>query len=174
MKRQLRSIILIFILILVGLLISACGGAEPVSGSYVGKVDGSDAFIALVAQKNGEVTASVCDGASISEWFRGSADGDTLELASKSGAHLAADLAADSINGSFTPSGGSSLDFIASAVTEPAGLYRAEQTIDGVDYVGGWIVLPGGEERGSISGGGKFLSTSSGITRGWIDPEIAP
>lgn len=66
------------------------------------------------------------------------------------------------------------MSFSAGAASEPAGLYRGEQTLDGVDYVGGWIVLPNGEERGLIRGGGKFLAQSAGITRSWVDPDGEP
>jgi hypothetical protein len=34
--------------------------------------------------------------------------------------------------------------------TGDAGLYRAEETIDGTEYVGGWIALADGRQQGSI------------------------
>ncbi len=41
--------------------------------------------------------------------------------------------------------------FSASPTEEPAGLYRAEGTADGTEYVDGWIVLESGEHRGQES-----------------------
>jgi hypothetical protein len=169
------------LILLASLLLAACGGGtQTVSGSFVGKVDGSDAFIAITLHTNGEVTAYVCDSATISAWFKGKADGSTLDLTNASGAHLTADLAPDSFTGTFTPSGangGSALTFSVQQAGEPAGLYRADATLDGVAYVGGWIVLPSGEERGAISGGGKLLTTLTGMDRTssrWVDPTTDP
>ena len=98
----------VFVILLASLLLAACGGgSQTVNGSFVGKVDGSDAFIAVVLHGNGEVTAYICDGASISEWFKGNVDGSSLNLTNASGTRLTADLAADSFTGTFTPSSGS-------------------------------------------------------------------
>jgi hypothetical protein len=168
---------LVVIVFLASVLLTACGGASAASGSFAGRVDGSDAFISIVAHKNGKVTAYVCDGAIISEWFKGDLNGSSIDLTNANGAHLTADLSADSTNGTFTPSGGSALNFTTSAVTQPAGLYRAEETVDGVKYVDGWIVLPDGDVRGAKSGGGK-ISTAAKLSTGggtnWIDPDINP
>jgi serine/threonine-protein kinase len=177
MKKKSVLSILVVTVFLASVLLAACGGASTVSGSFAGRVDGSDAFIAVVVHANGEVTAYVCDGVAISEWFKGSVDGSSLDLTNASGAHLTADLSADSIYGTFALAGGSALNFTTNAVTEPAGLYRAEDTIDGVAYVGGWIVLPDGEERGLVSGGGKLQTATRGsgtLTPGWIDPISDP
>ncbi len=79
--------------------------------------------------------------------------------------------------GTFTASDGSPLTFNVQQADEPAGLYRAEASIDGVAYVGGWIDLPNGEERGLISGGGKVQTSLTGIDRTssrWIDPITDP
>lgn len=160
-----------------GSLLSACGStASPVKGSFAGKVDGSDAFISIVAHKNGKVTAYVCDGVTISEWFKGDLNGAALDLTNGSGAHLTAVLSADSVNGAFTPSGGSALDFATTAVTQPAGLFRREETVDGVKYVDGWIFLPDGDVRGARSGGGQITKATRMDTDSapWIDPEMDP
>jgi len=174
-KRSLFWIVVISLVL--GSLLSACGSAaSPVKGSFAGKVDGSDAFISIVAHANGRVTAYVCDGATISEWFRGDLNGSSLDLTNASGAHLTANLSADSVNGTFAPSGSSFLKFTANAVTLPAGLFRHEETVDNVKYVDGWIFLPDGDVRGARSGGGK-ISKATWIdpeTDPWIDPDIDP
>ncbi|MBI5823043.1 MAG: hypothetical protein HZB18_03380 [Chloroflexi bacterium] len=182
MKGKLQFVLLV---LLASLLLTACGGAaKPVSGSFVGKVDGSDAFISVVLHTDGSVTAYVCDSVAISEWFKGNADDSSLDLTNASGARLTADLAAGSFNGTFTPSGanGSSpLTFSVNAADQPAGLYRGEDTVDGVDLVAGWIVLPDGDQRGAVSGGGKTVSapafntsTRTGKGTTWIDPDPLP
>ena len=169
--------ILVVIVFLASVLLTACGsGTSPVSGSFAGRVDGSDAFISIVAHKNGKVTAYVCDGATISDWFKGDSNGSSIDLTNASGAHLTADLSADSTNGTFTPSGGSALNFTTSPVTQPAGLFRGEETVDGVKYVDGWIFLPDGDVRGARTGGGKITKATwiDPTTDPWIDPEIDP
>jgi len=179
MKSTLRFI---FVILLASLLLTACGGvAEPVSGSFVGKVDGSDAFIAIILHTDGTVTAYVCDSASISAWFKGSVDGSSLDLTNASDARLTADLAPDSFTGTFTPSGNSPLTFSVTKADQPSGLYRGEDTVDGVDLVAGWIVLPNGDQRGAVSGGGKTVAaptfntaTRTGKGTTWIEPDPAP
>ena len=43
------------------------------------------------------------------------------------------------------------LQFQVVAVTAPSGLWFGRQTLsDGVEYRGGWIVLPSGEQRGAV------------------------
>ncbi len=173
---------LVVLVVLMSLLLAACGGAaEPLSGSFVGKVDGSDAFIAVVLHTDGAVTAYVCDSTTISEWFKGSVDGASLSLTNADGARLSADLAAGSFDGTFTTSEGISLNFSVTEADQPAGLYRDEDTVDGVDLVAGWIVLPDGDQRGAVSGGGKLLSaptfnTATRIGKGtnWTDQEPVP
>lgn len=193
-EKPILSVWLLFVF-LASLVLSACsGGASTPSGSFVGKVDGSDAFISVVVHANGEVTAYVCDGADISEWFKGTADGSSLDLTNANGASLTATLSANSASGTFTPAGDSALNFSAEIASEPAGLYRADLTYENTAYVGGWIVLPDGDQRGSIVGGGRTFSGSSlststktvtpgsdwidptpdPITVGWIDPDTDP
>ncbi len=172
----------VFVVLLVSLLLTACGGtAKPISGSFVGKVDGSDAFISVVLHTDGAVTAYVCDSAAISEWFKSNVTGSSLDLTNANGAHLTADLAPDSFNGTFSPAGGSALNFSVSAADQPAGLYRGEDTVDGVDLVAGWIVLPDGDQRGAVSGGGKTVgaptfntTTRTGKGTTWIEPDVEP
>lgn len=173
---------LIFVMLLASLLLAACGsGSQTVNGSFVGKVDNSDAFIAVVLHTDGTVTAYVCDSASISAWFKGNVDGSSLDLTNADNAHLTADVKADSFTGTFTASGGSPLSFTVQQADKPYGLYRGEDTVDGVDLVAGWIVLPDGSQRGAVSGGGKLVSaplfntvTRTGKGTTWTDPDPQP
>jgi hypothetical protein len=94
--------------------------------------------------------AYVCDGESVAEWFSGEVNDGALDLLSAGGARLQATLGATGASGSFTPAGGAAAAFTAEAVSAPAGLYRAEENVDGAQYVGGWIVLPDGQTQGAI------------------------
>lgn len=150
--------------LLLALLATACGGqaAQTVSGSFVGEVAGSNAFVAVVAHTNGEVQAYVCDGESIAAWFQGNAANSAAELTNANGDTLVVKLDAQTAQGTFTPAGGTALAFKAEAANAPAGLYRAEATEEGKNYVGGWIVLPSGEERGGFGllGSSALLQTN--------------
>jgi hypothetical protein len=138
-------------------VLAGCGGGEPAAeeetttaaSSFVGTVEGSEAFIGLV--REGEnVMAYVCDGDSTSAWFVGQAAGDGITATSKGGAQLAATFGENEVTGTFTPAGGAALSFTANAATPPAGLYRAEETFEEQEHVGGWIVLPDGRQKGLI------------------------
>jgi hypothetical protein len=135
---------------------SSGAAASPTAGtvrSFAGQVAGSDAFIAIAASQD-KMMAYVCDGkndqVSISEWFRGSISGDTFDLTSAGGAHLKGKLA-DSASGTVALTDGRELSFSAQATQAPAGLYRAEQTVAGTSYVGGWIVLSDQQQRGALN-----------------------
>ncbi|MEW6083681.1 MAG: hypothetical protein AB1607_03705 [Chloroflexota bacterium] len=170
---------IVAILLAFSLLLAACGGATPPSGAFAGKVDGSDAFIAVVLHTDGTVTAYVCDGLAVAEWFKGNANGNSLDLTNADGATLNATTAADSFSGTFTPVGGSALNFSVSVVTEPEGLWRLDETVDGVDYVTGWVVLPDGDVRGLTRGGGTTQPPASSDPKSvkgttWVDPAPQP
>ena len=172
---------LLVLLTIAGLALGACGdddgakgGATPTTrdtsggiiGSWTGKVDGSDAFIAISTFEDRLMLAYVCDSKGIAEWFRGNAGKDALELTSAGGARLKAKLAKDDASGSVTLSDGRTLNFKAPRSTGDAGLYRAKGNAGGAETVGGWIVLPNGEQRGSLQQSGvtstaPTLNTSS-------------
>jgi hypothetical protein len=50
--------------------------------------------------------------------------------------------------------------FSADPAEAPAGLYRAEETIDGEELLGGWIELSNHEERGAV----KCRSSAASLT----------
>ncbi|NJK45206.1 MAG: zinc ribbon domain-containing protein [Pleurocapsa sp. SU_196_0] len=120
---------------------------EATRGVYVGRIPNSRAFVAIATQQ-GRALAYVCDGERVAEWFRGDLiDGQTLTLRSKTGATLSANLETNAVSGALRlPSG----DYAFAALPSPdgAGLYRAEGANKAV---GGWIVLPNGEERAVIT-----------------------
>ena len=133
------------------------------AGNYAGRVEGTDAFVAVVVDGDDRALAYVCDGqedgqgATVAEWLTGAVAGDgSLKMRSEGGARLVAEVVADGASGTLTLSGEEHA-FSASPAEEPAGLYRAEETVDGEGYLGGWIELPNGEVRGAVN------STSSGF-----------
>lgn len=138
--------------LLLGLV--ACGRDQnpAPTGTFVGTVEGTDAFIALVPQENNTVIAYVCDGQTISTWFRGDRTENGIDLAAANGAQLIANLEAETATGRFILPDGQEHTFTAQLATDPAGLYRAEEAIDGTEYVGGWIILADGDQRGAING----------------------
>jgi hypothetical protein len=162
-------------LIAVSAALSACGGGgagttptkqatatNQITGAWVGKVQGTDAFVAL-ASNGHEVLAYVCDGKDISQWFHGVAGeryvnlGDGSVRFKQSGAKLDARLQTNVTTGTFTGVDGKRLDFTATRARGDAGLYRLEQTADGRKWVAGWVVLNDGKLRGArVSSTGAF------------------
>lgn len=144
---------------------SGIRAASSHAGNFAGKVEGTEAFVAVVVDKEDRALAYVCDGregetADVAEWFRGAVAGDgSLDLTGEGGAGLSAEVADGGVSGTVTL-GGEEHAFSAEPAEEPAGLYRKVKEVGGEEYVGGWIELPSGEERGAVR------NTSSGF----IDP----
>lgn len=141
-------------IVLVGLLVlPALPGCKravslPHVRTFVGYVENSDAFIAL-SQVDGEVMAYVCNGRDLATWLRGPAGDDGLDL-SAGEARLQATFDGAGFVGTFTSAHGGSHAFRARPATQGSGFYRAVQTVAGLGYVGGWIVLSDGQQRGAV------------------------
>jgi hypothetical protein len=127
---------------------SGSGTPTTSGGRFVGTVDGTDAFIAIVASADHAV-AYVCDGTearvSVATWFDGPASAGALDLTAD-GLHLTAKIGA-SASGSVTLPDGAHA-FTATVASGSAGLYR-DDTTDG-DLIGGWILLADGRSRGAV------------------------
>jgi hypothetical protein len=171
---------LIFSLVLLfSLLLPACGAQAqtPVTGHYAGQVDGSNAFIGLVT--NGQqLQAFFCDGTVeaapvVWGWFLGDLNGSGFDLTNEKGDRLAGNFEANGASGTITLADGTALNFQAEPVSQPAGLYRLEETIDGVQTVSGWIVLANGELRGGRKTGAQLTSAAS-RPLGWVEPDPNP
>lgn len=92
----------------------------------------------------------LCDGADISTWLFGETTGDSVILeAGETRVELS--LAEDSVMGQVELAGAAPQDFVAEFAVEDAGLFRAVETVDGEDYVGGWVVLNDGRQRGALT-----------------------
>jgi hypothetical protein len=125
-----------------------------VDKTYVGALDGSTAFIAVVVQ-NSVAVVYICDGDQISEWFGGSVSKDQLDFTSAKGTHLTASAAADSVSGTLALAGGQPLAFVAQpAVEGQTGLFRFKGDQDKVTYTTGWIVTQTGARGETNSANG--------------------
>lgn len=145
------------------LALVACGGskaaptntaapaaaANAIPNSFVGTVPGTDAMIALTTT-NGTSLSYVCDSKQIATWFKGSVTNNALDLTAANGNHLKATLSATGATGTVTLSG-KDFPFTAAPSTGDGGLFRAEQTANGANVVGGWIVSADGQQRGSLN-----------------------
>lgn len=166
-------------LVLVGLMLGACGGASQpataaLSGAWVGKVDGTDAFIGI-ASNGEEAMVYVCDGKTITQWFNGPVGADGVDLSAGS-ARLQAQLADDSATGSITLADGRAVEFMAARAAGDAGLYRSVETVDAEEWTAGWVVLNDGQLRGLRRSSTGALEPQSSLNAGAarIEPDAKP
>jgi hypothetical protein len=146
-----------------GVLVHACSddsssntiSAEDLARAdrgFVGTVDGTNAFVALLSG-GGEAVVYVCDGdTDIAEWFSGPADGTEVDLTNDRGARVEANLTGTTYTGTVTLATGARHTFSAIPTASPGGLLRVtgdEARADGV--IGGWIVASDGQQRGSLT-----------------------
>lgn len=103
------------------------------------------------------VAAYLCDGRGVSQWLSGELAAGDATLAS-GGWTVELTVAGDRAYGTVTPAGGSPHLFTALATGEGAGLFRAEGSADGVDFVGGWIELDDGRQRGALMVDGDIVA----------------
>jgi hypothetical protein len=123
--------------------------AAAAAVTYVGRVPGLDASLAVVVEHDAAF-AYLCDGAAVSEWFRGPVDKGAVVLESPDGSRLAAARDGSRLVG-FVFTGGEHAKFSLKRASGAAGLFRAEQVIDGVGYAAGWVTQPDGSTLGQVS-----------------------
>jgi len=134
----------------VGASVQASSRAAPAKAvTYVGRVPGLDASLAVVAEGDGAF-AYLCDGAAVSEWFRGPVTKGVISLRSPDGSRLDAVRDGSRLVG-FVFTGGERAKFSLKRASGEAGLFRAEQVVDGVGYAAGWVVQPDGSTLGQVS-----------------------
>src|SRR5688572_26456417 len=86
--------------------LAACSSEEPApevsDGTYVGRLDGSDALVAVTVAGD-DIVAYTCGGPLTihvhTRWYSGKLDGDSVELTSDDGATGTIKFVADSISG---------------------------------------------------------------------------
>ncbi|MDD9972018.1 MAG: SGNH/GDSL hydrolase family protein [Myxococcales bacterium] len=182
-KLRLRTV---FVLVAawLSLAVAGCAGGgadpeatEPAVGSYVGKVDDTDALIAVVVYE-AKLVAYACDGdAELAEWFSiGSEDleADDLAASSKGGAELSMQWTGTGFEGALTTAAGRIHGFVAVPVIEPAGLYLRETGYsDGALQVG-WVVDSDGGTRGAFTFLGRTTTAPTLDTAVEIEGEETP
>ena len=159
------------ILLFVGFFAFSCSEKTPLEpeptvyeiqgeiNGFVGTVDGTNAFIALLVGQN-ECIVYVCNGdEEISEWFKGTVhDPNEISLENDQGAHISARFGWYSYLGEVTLSNDSTHSFLATPNRgEYAGIFRvmgAQATQEGVEA--GWISNYEGEQRGAFKIGSAF------------------
>jgi hypothetical protein len=118
----------------------------PKRADYAGVAQGNGGLVAL-AIKNGKAIAYFCDG-HIESWLKGTAENNTLTLAGEDSLITAA-LGDGKAQGRLQV-GKAKWRFTAPLVKKPSGLYRATAVVRGAKVVGGWIILPGGQQVGLL------------------------
>ena len=93
--------------------------------------------------------AYLCNGdaqqLSLAEWFKGPVTSTGIDITNAHAAHLVATVSAQAITGTVTLKDGTSAPFTARLLPDPGhiyGLFRSEETFNGVRYLGGWILNP--------------------------------
>lgn len=148
------------------LALAGSAAAEPAkprkSRTYIGTVRGTDAFAVIVARR-GVAIAYVCNGKNIAVWLKGEFRDGKLHLASKAG---------DTLDGTF---GNATLDLTTrkpltvktkfSPPNDKAHFFIGKDTVDGKLWVGGWITLLDGRQRGSLkTGAGRVFASPTKVT----------
>ena len=121
--------------------LAGCGGdggdererakeVKPLEGTFVGKADGGEAFVAVVAspaargQERRELTLYACDARRLCEWFSGSAAGNSFRVGAERGdGEASGELTRKAATGSIELSDGKTLRYKAERATAAAGLY---------------------------------------------------
>lgn len=164
----------IFVLLAVGLLAAACGddggdrsattdrpdpAADQVD-TYVGTLDGTDAYLAVAVAKSGATAAYLCDGtperaASVSAQLTGRLHDGVLELKSGPRVAIAGELEYETLSGTVAIDG-DDYTYTVQLADKPAGLYQSVKNVDGEDQRARWVVLPDGSYRGAFFPGGPI------------------
>ena len=120
--------------------LAGCGGegdererakeVKPLEGTFVGKADGGEAFVAVVASpaagggERRELTLYACDARRLCEWFSGSAAGNSFRVGAERGdGEARGELTRKAATGSIELSDGKTLRYKAERATAAAGLY---------------------------------------------------
>jgi hypothetical protein len=118
--------------------------------TYVGTVDGTDAYIAIVDDGAGGITAYVCDGKQLGAWAEGERSGDAVSASGASGLKVDATITGSDVSGTAVVPGWGSHTFRATEAEYPAGLWQPLDTESG-EFAGlkvGWILLDEANQRG--------------------------
>jgi hypothetical protein len=119
--------------------IAGCGGddgrrddrpGKAIDGTFVGKLAGTDAFVAVVAspaargKERRDVNVYVTDGERLSAWLPGSAQSNRFTASSDDrDAEVKGSISRDTARGTVKLANGKTVEYQAARATGPAGLY---------------------------------------------------
>ena len=134
----------------------------------MGAVEGTDAYIAVVTDPDGDTVAYVCDcaegaPATVAAFLEGTVTDGQLDLEPAQEVEVTGTVDEDQAEGTVTVAGDDH-PFTADAAEEPAGLYRTEETVDGDEVTAGWVIAADGTQRGGLRRAGQLQPV------GFIDP----
>ena len=141
-----RTVSTVVVLLLAAL--AGCGGdgddrqrvdrSKPLDGTFVGKVDRTGEFVAVVVspaargQRQRETTVYVCDGKRVCEWFSGVATGKGFRAGADDGdGEARGELTRETASGTIELSAGKTLRYEVGRATAAAGLYDLTVSRDG-------------------------------------------
>ncbi|GMU84222.1 MAG: hypothetical protein AMXMBFR47_40920 [Planctomycetota bacterium] len=149
------------------ILATGCPSTDTasVSGSFVGRVTGSDLLIAAVTDGD-QVLVYVTDGDQTAKWYDGTLDGASATLESAAGdSEITVTLDDGGGSGQIVLSDGQTADFEVEAADPDAGLYIATETVEDAQYLGGWVVLNDGDGAGVVMQETQIIESTP------LDPE---
>jgi hypothetical protein len=132
------SVLLPLVLLLTA--VAGCGGdgddqervkkVKPLDGTFVGKAEREDAFVAVVAappargDERRELTVYACDAKRLCEWFSGSAAGNSFRVgAERGGGEARGELTGRTATGTIELADGKTIRYETKRATATAGLY---------------------------------------------------
>jgi hypothetical protein len=155
-----RLAVLIFAVVLASRL-SGVGSAQDATSppigpdptvEYVGVVEGTDIYVAVLDRGAGMVDFYFCDGTDVILWLQGSGDAGTGTFAAtaEDGTKATGTFANGVASGTFTLAGGPAQAFTAGKAILPAGLYTRIVFVDEQPFVVRTIVLSDQTARGAV------------------------
>jgi hypothetical protein len=114
---------------------------------YAGRSSGNEETLA-VSINGDKAAAYVCNGRTAQAWLQGPVTGSHIALAGRNGANLTGSISGLAMFGTVTVAGNQNLPFSAELAARPAGVYRANVTINRLATKIGWAVLPDGTQVG--------------------------
>jgi serine/threonine-protein kinase len=123
---------------------------STVTATYASRVKDSGTVVAMTV-RSGNAIAYVCDGQRVEAWLRGKIYPEGMVRLQGPEGVLTGMVQGTSVIGAASLDEESLFAFRAPAVQAPSGLYRATSTVRGARLVGGWIVLPSGDQVGLLN-----------------------
>jgi hypothetical protein len=124
---------------------------------FVGTVEGSNAYAAVVDSGDGRVKVYLCDGKKLGSWFGTKLTDGAFTAVDNEGQGLdvTGRIDGDAATGTLTFADGTKHSFRAERSSLPAGLYELTNVESGKVVSATTIVLPDGSSRGLFNGPGS-------------------